>query len=71
GEINRLMVESLEEFFAIWAKGGDILKAWETQRLKSKRPFIAGDMSPKNINKCQNKVKDITNRILDFEVRKV
>lgn len=65
-EIERLMAESLEEFFAIWSNGEDILEAWRTKPLKSKKRFVAGDMSAENIQKCQLRVKAITKR--GFEV---
>lgn len=70
-EIKQLLAESLEEFFSIWAENKDILEAWRTQSLKSKRRSVAGDMSNRNIKKCQNRVKIIISRISDFEVRKV
>lgn len=65
-KVKQLVVDSLDEFFGIWAKGEDILKVW-----KSKGRLVAGDISDKNKKKCQDKVKDITSRVSDFEVRKV
>lgn len=70
-EIKQLMAEALDEFFGIWTEGEDILKAWRTRPLKSKKHFVAGDLSDGNIKKCQSRVKAVTSRVLDFEVRKV
>lgn len=69
-EINQLLTESLEEFFGIWTQGKDIPEMWKTKPLKSKRRFVAGDVSSRNIGKCQAKVEDIITRISDFEARK-
>jgi len=62
-EIEQLLVESLEEFFGIWAGGEDILKAW-----KPKEGFVPGGMSDKNKQKCQRKVEDIIGRASEFRV---
>ena len=70
-EIKNLLLESLDEFFGIWAKGEDITEAWRTKPLKSKKRFVPGDMSKKNERKCQNKVDDIKRRAIEFEVGKV
>jgi len=61
-EISRLLAESLDEFYGIWARGEDILKVW-----KPKEPFAAGDMSGKNKQKCQRKVEDIVGRVQEFQ----
>lgn len=67
-EIRQLMTESLEEFWGIWANGEDILKAWKAKPLKSKRRFVAGDMSTTNMKRCQQKVEDIVERASEFQV---
>ena len=67
-EIRQLMTESLEEFWGIWANGEDILEAWRTRPLKSKRRFIAGAMSSRNVRRCQQKVADIVERASEFQV---
>jgi hypothetical protein len=36
-EIQRLLAESLEEFFGLWVKGVSILEAWKTRPLQSRR----------------------------------
>jgi hypothetical protein len=66
GEIKQLLAESLEEFYGIWAEGEDILRAWKERPLKSKRGFVAGNMSDKNTKKCQRKVEDVIERALEF-----
>ncbi len=67
-EIRQLMTESLEEFWGIWANGEDILKAWKAKPLKSKRRFVAGDMSTTNMKRCRQKVEDIVERASGFQV---
>lgn len=67
-EIRQLMTESLEEFWGIWANGEDILKAWKAKPLKSKRRFVAGDMSSRNVRRCRQKVEDIVERASGFQV---
>lgn len=69
-EIKQLMAESLEEFYRIWAEGEEILEAWRTKPLKSKKRFEPGDKSKKNEQKCQNKVDDIKKRVVEFEVKR-
>ncbi|GAG94000.1 unnamed protein product, partial [marine sediment metagenome] len=69
--IKQLMTESLEEFYGIWAENEDILKAWKERPLKSKRGFVAGDLSDGNIESCQRRVQAIRNQAIDFEVRKI
>jgi hypothetical protein len=66
-EISQLLAESLEEFYGIWAEGEDIVKAWKERPLKSKRGFVAGDVSSKNIKKCQRKVEDVIERVSEFQ----
>lgn len=66
GKIKQLIRESYDEFFGIWGKGKDILKVWRPEG-----KLVPGDMSANNINKCQNKVTDITKRVKDFELRRV
>ncbi len=66
-EIKQLMAESLDEFSGIWTEGEDILKAWKTRSLKSKRQFVAGDMSSQNEKRCQNKAEDIAGRASEFQ----
>lgn len=61
-EISRLLTESLEEFFGIWARGEDILKVW-----KPKERFVPGDVSDKNKQKCQRKVEDVIERASEFQ----
>ncbi len=68
-EIKQLMTETLEEFYGIWAKGEEILEAWKTRPLKSKRQFVAGAMTNENKKRCQNKVNDIIKRTSVFQVR--
>jgi len=68
-EIKQLMTETLAEFYGIWAKGEEILEAWRTRPLKSKRRFIAGAMTNENKKRCQNKVNDIIKRTSVFQVR--
>lgn len=70
-EIKLLMAQGLDEFYGIWAEGEDIPKAWRERPLKSKKPFIAGDLSERNIEECENRVKTILSQVSDFEVRKV
>lgn len=60
-EIKQLMAESLDEFFAIWGRGEDILKVW-----KPKGRFVAGDSLPANARKCQQRVEDIRGRDSEF-----
>jgi len=67
-EIKQLLAESLEEFYGIWARGEDILKVWKESPLKSKKPFVPGDMSDKNKQKCQQKVEDVVGRTSEFQV---
>ena len=62
GEIERLMAESLEEFFAIWSKGENILEAWRTKPLKSKVLFVAGSLTYRNRINCQNRLEVIRAR---------
>jgi hypothetical protein len=66
-EIKQLLQESLDEFSGIWTEGEDILKAWKTRPLKSKRRFVAGDMSSQNEKRCQNKAEDIAGRASEFQ----
>ena len=68
-EIKQLMAETLEEFHGIWAKGEEILEAWRTRPLKSKRGFIAGAMPNENKEGCQDKVSDIIKRASVFQVQ--
>jgi hypothetical protein len=67
-EIQRLLAESLEEFFGLWVKGVSILEAWKTRPLQSRRQFVPGDMSSRNTKKCQQRVKDIVRRAAEFQV---
>jgi hypothetical protein len=67
-EIKQLMTESLEEFFGIWAEGEEIPRAWKERPLKSKRRFVAGDMSSNNEKRCRNKAEDIVGRASEFQV---
>lgn len=64
-EIKQLMAERLKEFFGIWSRGQDIAKVW-----RPKGRLVAGDMSARNIKKCQLKVKNITKRASEFEARR-
>jgi hypothetical protein len=69
-EIKQLLLESLEEFFSIWAEGEDILRAWKSRPLKSKKRFEPGDLSESNEKKCLSKVEDVIKRISEFSVVK-
>jgi len=68
-DIKQLMTEALEEFYGIWAKGEEILAAWKTRPLKSKRAFIAGATTNENKERCQNKVSDIVKRASVFQAQ--
>jgi hypothetical protein len=66
-EIKQLMTESLEEFLGIWAEGEDILGAWKSRPLKSKKRFEPGDLSESNERECLSKVEDIVKRVSEFQ----
>jgi len=61
-EIKKLMAGSLDEFYGIWSRSGDIGKEWI--RPPKEAP---GDISPENIERCELKALDIISRADSFE----
>lgn len=60
-EIKQLMQNSLDEFYGIWSRGKDIMKVWKAKQEEM------GNMSSKNIERCELRGLDIANRALLFE----
>jgi len=69
-EIRQLMTESLEEFWGVWAKGENILEAWQGRGklLKVKKALVPGSLSAENRQRCQERAEDIKQRAAEFEV---
>ena len=73
-EIKQLMTEALEEFYGVWAEGGDMLEAWKTRTPKARQHFnksrteFIKDAPKSHITKCEKKVRDIKKRASEFRV---